>query len=72
MIFAEKRYDVGDCIERSGTIKQVHMRFVIVDKSQGLVDNAINEILEKIKVYDIEGENMLQPIKGDQNEFNFR
>ena len=52
-------YKVGDYIEKSGTLGQVHLRFYLIEDSIHALKNSIKEIQDAIKVLDDKGNDML-------------
>jgi biotin carboxylase len=62
LIAVEKRYNVGDYIDNSGTARQTHLQFLLVEESvQGLKDS-IRQIQDTVKVLDDKGNNMLSAL----------
>ena len=61
LIAVEKMYDAGDYIEKSGTLRQVHLRFHLIDDSIQELKNSIKQIQDTVRVLDDEGNNMLLP-----------
>ena len=53
------RYREGDTIKKSGTLKQSHIRFFVIRNSAEDLAKTISKIQEYVKVYDIDGNNML-------------
>jgi len=61
LIAVEQTYDVGDYIEQSGTLGQVHFTFFLIEDSLSEVRNSIKEIQATVKVLDDKGNDMLLP-----------
>jgi biotin carboxylase len=61
LIAIEKRYDTGDYIERSGTLRQIVLRFYLIEDSMQELKNSIREIQDTVKVLDDKGNDMLLP-----------
>jgi carbamoylphosphate synthase large subunit len=61
LIAVDKMYNVGDYIEKSGTLGQVHLRFHMVEDSIRYLKDSIQEIQDTIKVLDDKGRDMLLP-----------
>jgi carbamoylphosphate synthase large subunit len=55
----EKRYDIGDHINEMSALGQIHLRFFIVGNSLLDISKTINYIQDTVKVYDINGLDML-------------
>jgi biotin carboxylase len=61
LIATDNLYKVGDYIEKSGTLRQVHLRFYLIEDSLQELKNSIKEIQETVKVLDAKGNDMLIP-----------
>ncbi len=61
LIAVDKMYDIGDFILRSGTLGQMHMRFLLMRNSIQDIKNSIDEIQNTVKVLDDKGNDMLLP-----------
>ena len=59
VISSEKRFDVGDFVKEKSALGQIVLRFFIVDDSIELILSHINEIQDKVKVIDVDGNDML-------------
>lgn len=59
VICSEKRFDVGDFVKEKSALGQIVLRFFIVDDSIELILSHINEIQDKVKVIDVDGNDML-------------
>jgi biotin carboxylase len=59
LIAVEKMYDVGDYIEKSGTLRQVHFKFFLIEDTIQELRSSIHEIQDTVKVLDDKGEDML-------------
>ena len=55
----DKFYDVGDYIEKSGTLKQLHFKFLFIEDNVQEIKSSIEEIQDTIKVLDDKGDDML-------------
>uniref|UniRef100_UPI0028EFABAE hypothetical protein n=1 Tax=uncultured Clostridium sp. TaxID=59620 RepID=UPI0028EFABAE len=62
IIHVEKRYNVGDKIEKTGTLRHVIMRIHIIEDNIEKLINSIKQIQNNIKVYDENGFPMLLPL----------
>ena len=54
-----KMHNEGDYIEKSGTIRQVMLRFYLIQDTIQELKNSIKEIQAKVKVLDDKGNDML-------------
>jgi len=61
LIAFDKVYEVGDYIEKSGTLRQIHLRFYLIEDTLEKLRNSIKEIQNKVKVLDDKGNDMLLP-----------
>ena len=61
LIAVDKMYDVGDYIEKSGTLRQIHLRFYLIEDTIQELKNSIKEIQDTVKVLDDKGNDMLLP-----------
>jgi hypothetical protein len=59
LIAVEKRYDVGDYIEKSGTAHQTHLQFLLVEDTIQDLKSSIRDIQDTVKVMDDKGNDML-------------
>jgi biotin carboxylase len=61
LIFVLNGYNVGDYIEKSGTLKQIHIRIYLKENSLPELGNSIKKIQDTVRVFDDKGNNMLLP-----------
>ena len=61
LITVEKLYDIGDYIERSGTLRQVLFKFYLIEGTLEKLKTSIREIQSTVKVLDDKGNDMLMP-----------
>ena len=61
LIAIDKIYDVGDYIEKSGTLRQIHLRFYLIEETPLELKNSVKEIQDTVKVLDDKGQDMLLP-----------
>jgi biotin carboxylase len=61
LIDMDNVYEVGDCIEKSGTLKQIILRFFLVEDTPQEINNSIRQIQDTVKVLDDQGNDMLLP-----------
>ena len=61
IIFVDNYYEAGDYIEKSGTLKQLHLKFYILEDTVQELKNSIKEIQAIVKVLDDKGNDMLLP-----------
>ncbi len=59
VVDSELRYRVGDTVAKSGTLKQSHIRFFVIEDSLRELSNKIQLLTANISVQDIDGKNML-------------
>jgi len=70
LIAFDKNYDVGDYVEESSTLRQVHLRFLLIDNTIQELKNSICQIQDTVKVLDDKGNNMLlHPLDTNRVEF---
>ena len=61
LIAVDNLYDIGDYIEKSGTLRQIHFQFFLVEDTIQEVKDSILEIQDTVKVLDDQGQDMLLP-----------
>jgi len=61
IVAVEKRYHVGDYIQRSVTADQGHLQFLLITETIKELKNSIKEIQKTVKVLDNKGNDMLLP-----------
>ena len=61
IIFIDNYYNEGEFIEKSGTLKQLHLKFYVLDDTVQELKNSIREIQDVVKVLDDKGNDMLLP-----------
>ena len=61
LIALDKMYGVGDYIEKSGTLGQMHLRFLLIEDTLQDLKTSIKEIQDTVKVLDDKGNDMLLP-----------
>jgi biotin carboxylase len=61
LFLLDKLYDTGDYIEKSGTLRQVHLQFYLIEDTIQELKNSIKEIQETVKVLDDKCNDMLLP-----------
>jgi biotin carboxylase len=61
LIAVDNLYDIGDYIEKSGTLRQIHLQFFLVEDTIQEVKDSILEIQDTVKVLDDQGQDMLLP-----------
>ncbi len=61
LIDVDKVYDLGDYIEKSGTLSQIHFKFLLIEDTIQELKNSIHEIQDTVKVFDDKGNDMLLP-----------
>jgi len=61
LIDMDKVYKVGDFIEKSGTLKQIILRFFLVEDTPQEINNSIRQIQDTVKILDDKGNDMLFP-----------
>ncbi len=71
LIAVEKMYNIGDYIEKSGTLKQTLMKFFLFEDTLKALKNSIIQIQDTVKVLDDMGKNMLLP-PFDINKINLK
>ncbi|WP_353894439.1 ATP-grasp domain-containing protein [Proteinivorax hydrogeniformans] len=75
IIYVEKRYNVGDRIEKTGTLRQVYMRVHIIEDNFSTLEKTIQRLQSKIRILNDEGEDMVtswfdtKKLKGYSNVF---
>jgi len=57
----DQTYDVGDCIEKSGTLRQFLFKFYLIEDNIRALQDSIQEIQNTVKVLDDKGDDMLLP-----------
>jgi hypothetical protein len=55
LIALDRLYDIGDYIEKSGTLRQVYLQFLLIENTLQEVKNSIKEIQATVKVLDDKG-----------------
>jgi biotin carboxylase len=61
LIAVDKMYNVGDYIKKSGTLGQVHLRFLLLEDNLQKLRDSVQEIQDTVKVLDDQGNDMLLP-----------
>jgi len=61
LIAVDKSYSIGDYIQKSGTLGQTLLHFLLVENTIQEVKNSIKEIQDTVRVLDDKGNNMLFP-----------
>ena len=61
LISIDKLYDVGDYIEKSGTLRQVLLQFMLIENTLQELKNDIKQIQDTVKVLDDKDNDMLLP-----------
>ncbi len=61
LVAFDKMYEVGDYIEQSGTLGQIHLRFVLIEDTLQELKNSIREIQDTVKVLNDRGVDMCLP-----------
>ena len=61
LVGMDKMYDVGDYIEKSGTLRQDLCKFYLMEDNQEELKNSIKEIQDTVRVLDDKGNDMLLP-----------
>ena len=61
IIAVEKIYNVGDYIEKSGTLNQTFLKFYLIENTIQDLKDSIKQIQDTVKVLDDKGNDMLLP-----------
>jgi len=61
LIAVDQIYSIGDYIEKSGNLRQVYLRILIIENTIQELKNSIKEIQKTVRVLDDKGNDMLLP-----------
>jgi carbamoylphosphate synthase large subunit len=61
LIAVDNKYNVGDFVEKSGTLRQIQSRLYLMEDTLPELRNSIKLIQDTVKVLDDKGNNMLMP-----------